>query len=299
MEMHEALKAQAGYVVKESAVERTRKKLAAKEEKAKFVPRVNPEHYTETMKSKQERWEEKLKSVKEANKAHSTMPNRELPIEMRQKEYEEKRRKRIERERLREKEKRAEIAERERIAKEKALAASVAEPKMTNAYNQKIKKIAEDRAALVAKQEKEKKDNERRKRKQDIVNAEVRRMVAEMEKERKAAYPGHFVELGEAKEKALAAKKAKEEEFKARQRALKDRLREVQKKHKAEGGIIGATEKTIMKQKAKRQALSVVADAVGWHARGVEDELFDDAEKAYLGIAVGGGASGEGEFDDF
>eukprot|EP00518_Triparma_eleuthera_P007531 CAMPEP_0182473578 /NCGR_PEP_ID=MMETSP1319-20130603/24162_1 /TAXON_ID=172717 /ORGANISM="Bolidomonas pacifica, Strain RCC208" /LENGTH=54 /DNA_ID=CAMNT_0024674395 /DNA_START=96 /DNA_END=260 /DNA_ORIENTATION=+ len=54
-----------------------------------------------------------------------------------------------------------------------------------------------------------------------------------------------------------------------------------------------------MKQKAKRQALSVVADAVGWHARGVEDELFDDAEKAYLGIAVGGGASGEGEFDDF
>ena len=42
-----------------------------------------------------------------------------------------------------------------------------------------------------------------------------------MERERKAAFPGHFVEMEGAKEKALAAKKAKEEEFKARQRALK------------------------------------------------------------------------------
>ena len=41
MEMHEALKAQAGHVIKESAAERTRKKLAMKEEKAKVRRRVD------------------------------------------------------------------------------------------------------------------------------------------------------------------------------------------------------------------------------------------------------------------
>jgi hypothetical protein len=187
----------------------------------------------------------------------------------------------------------------ERIAKEKALAANVAPPKMTNGYRQKVKARAEERERKV--QEKKKLDNDdaRRKRKEARINAEVRKMVAEMEKERKAAFPGKFVELGDAKDKALAAKKAKEEEFKQRQRALKDRLREVQKQHKAEGGIIGATEKAIMKQKAKRKALSVVADAVGWRDRGIEDDLFDDAEKAYLGFAVGGAnaASGGGDHD--
>ena len=53
------------------------------------------------------------------------------------------------------------------------------------------------------------------------------------------------------------------------------------------GGIIGATEKAILKQKAKRKALSVVANAVGWKGRGGGDELFDDAEKAYLGFQIG------------
>ncbi|GMH67012.1 hypothetical protein TrLO_g5359 [Triparma laevis f. longispina] len=294
MAMHKALHEQAGHVVKESSKERTWKKLAEKEKKATQVPRVNPDRYSEVMKLKQERWEEKLRAVKEANQTHKTLPNRELPIERRQKEYEQKRVSRLARDRKKEAEKRAKIDEMERIAKEKALASNIAEPKMTNAYNMKIMKLAVDRAKKVEEAQKVKKDEERRARKQAVVNAEVRQMVAEMERERKTAFPGHFVEMEGAKEKALAAKKAKEEEFKARQRALKDRLREVQKKHKAEGGIIGATEKSIMKQKAKRQALSVVADAVGWHAR---DELFDDAEKAYLGVAVGG--AGEGGHDGY
>ena len=290
--MHKALHEQAGHVVKETASQRTWRKLAEKEKKAAKVQQVNPERYAEIMKLKQERWEEKLRAVKEANQTHKTLPNRELPIERRQKEYEEKRAARIARDRKKQADKRAQIEEMERIAKERALASNVAEPKMTNAYNQKIKKIAADRARAVEEDQRKKKDEERRARKQATVNAEVRQMVAEMEKERKAAFPGHFVDMDDSKEKALAAKKAKEEEFKKRQRALKERLRDVQKKHKAEGGIIGATEKTIMKQKAKRQALSVVADAVGWHAR---DELFDDAEKAYLGVAVGG----EGGHDGF
>ncbi|GMH84000.1 hypothetical protein TrVE_jg10238 [Triparma verrucosa] len=292
MAMHKALHEQAGHVVKETASQRTWRKLAEKEKKAAKVQQVNPERYAEIMKLKQERWEEKLRAVKEANQTHKTLPNRELPIERRQKEYEEKRAARIARDRKKQADKRAQIEEMERIAKERALASNVAEPKMTNAYNQKIKKIAADRARAVEEDQRKKKDEERRARKQATVNAEVRQMVAEMEKERKAAFPGHFVDMHDSKEKALAAKKAKEEEFKKRQRALKERLRDVQKKHKAEGGIIGATEKTIMKQKAKRQALSVVADAVGWHAR---DELFDDAEKAYLGVAVGG----EGGHDGF
>jgi len=102
-------------------------------------------------------------------------------------------------------------------------------------------------------------------------------------------------------------RKEKEAEAKERQQKLRNRLIEVQKKHKADGGIIGATEKCIKKQKAKRRALGVVADAVyggayggqggtvtksksggrinnSWKARANQDDLFDDSEKAYLGI---------------
>ena len=177
----------------------------------------------------------------------------------------------------------------ERIAKEKALAATVAPPKMTNAYRMKVKAVEGKRLKELADREADEKDVARRKRKQENVNAEVRKMVAEMERERKAAFPGRFVEAGDAADMAAAARQQKEEEFKERRMKLKERLREVQKEHKKQGGIIGATEKAILKQKAKRKALSVVADAVGWRGRGGDDELFDDAEKAYLGYQGGGG----------
>jgi colicin import membrane protein len=293
MAEHEAQKKQEGFVHKESAAERTRKKLADKEAKAQYVPRVDPEHYTQTMRNKQRAWEEKLKATKDAVRAHATVPNRELPIERRQREYEEKRKERNDRDRRKEEKKRQDLREVERIAKEKALAASVAPPKMTNAYEQKIKALKKKRDEELAAQEKEEKDDARRRKKQDNINLEVRKMVAEMERERKAAFPGHYVDLDDANDKAAHARQQKEEEFKARQRALKDRLKEVQAVHKQQGGIIGATEKAIMKQKAKRKALSVVADAVGWRGRGGgDDDLFDEAEKAYLGFTAeddGGG----------
>ena len=299
MAMHEALKKQEGHVVKESAAERTRKKLAAQEEKKAMKPRVDPDNYTNVMKAKQAKWEEKLRSTKEAVRAHATVPNRELPIERRQREYEEKRRARIARDQRREAAKKAEILELERIAKERALASFVVQPKSTKAQEQKIKNLEVQKQRKMEKKAAEDRKEARRKAKEKRVNAEVIKMVAEMEKERKSAFPGNYVELSNAGEKALAAKKAKEEEFHARQRALKDRLRDVQKRHKEEGGIIGATEKAIMKQKAKRRALSVVADAVGWRDRGKEDDLFDDAEKAYLGFAVGGANAAEGGDDEF
>eukprot|EP00520_Triparma_pacifica_P009257 CAMPEP_0118644820 /NCGR_PEP_ID=MMETSP0785-20121206/7156_1 /TAXON_ID=91992 /ORGANISM="Bolidomonas pacifica, Strain CCMP 1866" /LENGTH=713 /DNA_ID=CAMNT_0006536631 /DNA_START=111 /DNA_END=2252 /DNA_ORIENTATION=+ len=299
MAMHEALKKQEGHVVKESASERTKKKLAAQEEQKKIKPTVDPENYTQIMKSKQAKWEEKLRANKEAVRAHATVPNRELPIERRQREYEEKRRARIAREQRREAAKKNEILELERIAKERALAAFVVQPKSTKAQEQRIKKLEEDKQKKIEEKAKNDKKLARQKAKQKRIDAEVIRMVSEMEKERKAAFPGNYVALSNAGEKALAAKKAKEEEFRKRQKALKDRLKDVQKKHKEEGGIIGATEKAIMKQRAKRKALSVVADAVGWRDRGIEDDLFDDAEKAYLGFAVGGANVAEGGEDDF
>jgi len=309
MAMHEQLSEQKGHVEKESAAARTKRKLADKEAKEvrpplcshtcqvcgplttipsqKYVPRVDPDRYTEIMEKKKQAWAAKLKATKEAVHAHATVPNRELPIERRQREYEEKKRERHARDAEKEARKRAQLRETERIAKEKALTAVVAPPKMTKAYRQKVDQIKRKKEEALAREEKEARDDERRRRKEDIVNAEVRQMVAEMERERKAAFPGHFVDADEAAGKAAGARKEKEEEFKERQRKLKDRLREVQKQHKEEGGIIGATEKAILKQKAKRKALSVVANAVGWKGRGGGDELFDDAEKAYLGFQIG------------
>ena len=136
-------------------------------------------------------------------------------------------------------------------------------------------------------------------------------MVDQMDRDRKANYPGNFVEMAGANEKAEQQRREKEADFKKRQQELRGRLVDVQRKHKAEGGIIGATEKTISKQKAKRRALGVVADAVysggygghgggskrqgggggrinnSWKARANQDDLFDDSEKAYLGVGDG------------
>ena len=291
MAMHEAMKGQDGYVQKVSASQRTMDKLEAKKKKQEFKVKIDAEHYAEVIKAKQDRWEEKLMATKEAVRAHATVPNRELPIERRQREYEEKCLLRNKRLATKEAEKKAELDELERIAKEKALAANVAPPKMTKAYQQKVKQIADMKLAEKEKMDKDAKDDARRKKKQDEINAEVRAMVAEMERERRASFGGS------AQEKAEQTRRAKEEEFKKRQKELKDRLLEVQKKHKAEGGLVGATEKAINMQKARRQALNFIAETVGygggggdnskWHARASQDDLFDDSEKAYLGYSDG------------
>ena len=310
MAMHAALTNQEGHQPKVSASERTIKRLAEKEAKTHYKAKIDPEHYTAIMQTKQAKWEEKLQATKDAVRAHATVPYRELPIERRQREHEEKRRTRIAREAKKAALQKAERDEVERIAREKALSSNVAPPRPTNAYKQKIKKIAEERQERQERQEREAKEDERRKKKEAKVNAEVRAMVEDMDRDRKINYPGTYVEMAGANEKAELARLEKEKDFKLRQLELKNRLRDVQIKHKADGGIIGATEKAIMKQKAKRRALGVVADAVysggyggggggggggntkksggrinnSWKARAQQDDLFDDSEKAYLGV---------------
>jgi len=202
MAMHAALTQQEGHQEKESAAERTKKRLAEKEAKKHFKPKIDPEHYTAIMHTKQAKWQEKLQATKDAVRAHATVAIGELPIERRQREYEEKRTARLAREAKRQAKIKAERDEAERIAREKALSSNVAPPRPTNAHTQKVKKIADDRARRQERLEQEKREEERRKRRQDRVNAEVRQMVEEMDRERKANYPGTFVEMAGANEKA-------------------------------------------------------------------------------------------------
>ena len=97
MAMHDALRRQDGHVEKESAADRTRRKLAGKEAKlglAHAAKKIDGDRYTQTMAAKQKAWESKLAASRESVRAHATVPNRELPIERRQREHEEKRRER-------------------------------------------------------------------------------------------------------------------------------------------------------------------------------------------------------------
>ena len=145
MAMHAALTKQEGHQEKESAASRTRKRLAQSEAKKNFKPKIDPEHYTAIMHTKQAKWEEKLQATKDAVRAHATVAIGELPIERRQREYEEKRRARLARDAKKQAKLKIERDEAERIAKEKALSSNVAPPRPTNAHMQKVKKIAEDR----------------------------------------------------------------------------------------------------------------------------------------------------------
>ena len=251
-----------------------------------------PAALTQRLRRQQARWDARLEAKRRRGRRGGTVPE-EQPIEVRQREYQERKRARLAERERKEAEERRRREARERRRRERLLRGDAdfhEAPRMTYAAALKAETRRREAAEAEEKRRDAAKKARERERRLRETSVAITLAIREQERERRGAAGAYKT----ADEMQRERRREQQIAFRERKAALDERIEGARRR----GGVarlVAQQSAAADAAKARARALVTVARAVGsaadpngtedeWIAAAANDAIFDEEEKAQLGL---------------